>query len=69
MKRYIPDEVLKEFRPHNLRKTKLTALMREDKCDIAFVAKYARHADINNTMTYVGYDADEVTNKLLNKQP
>ena len=65
MKRYISDDILKDFRTHNLRKTKLTALMREDGHDLAYVAKYARHVDVKNTMKYVGYEANEITDILL----
>ena len=57
--RYVPKEFELDFRTHNLRKTKLTKLLKEDKYDLPFIAKYARHADIKNTIKYVAYDENE----------
>jgi len=68
MKRYVPDKYIKDFRPHNLRKTKLTMLVKEEKLDLALVQSYARHSDVKNTIRYIEYDQNEKAAVLLDKQ-
>ena len=68
LSRYVPKEYELDFRTHNLRKTKLTKLLKEDGHNLPFVAKYARHLEIKNTMKYVEYDEHETITTLMAQQ-
>ena len=68
MKRQVPNDLLPDFKAHNLRKTKLTQMVKEKKLDLAYIQKYARHADIKNTMKYIEYNEDEKVNIMLEIQ-
>ena len=67
-KRYIGNDSIVDFRSHNLRKTFLTKLNREDKRDVAYIKKYARHKKIENTAKYIEYDSNEVISFLKEQQ-
>ena len=57
-------EQFTDFMTHDLRKTKLKEMAREDKKDLAYVQKYAGHSSVNTTMKYVEVEDDELLDEI-----
>jgi hypothetical protein len=50
---------------HDLRKTQLNKMCKEDNLPVLTVKKYARHQKYESTMRYVGMEEDEMISDLI----